>query len=435
VYYVATTGSDSNPGSEAQPWRTIQKAASTLVAGDTVYIRAGTYQERVEPLHSGSADHSIHYAAYPGDTVTIEGASLILPEWNGLFDILGKAYIRVSGLRIMNAGPTPHNPGIQVDHSTHIVVENNYVYHTSDSGIAVWNSGHVIVDGNEVEGACYGGFNESISVGGTDTFEVRSNHVHHSQKEGIDAKDGSANGMVFGNEVDHTDSVGIYVDAWDKHTYNIEVFQNVVHDVSGSGIELASEQGGLLEGVRVYNNLAYDNAVVGLSLSTCCIATHPVSGIQIVNNTFYRNGRDPWGGGIFLENVQVQGVVVRNNICSQNLLFQIVAAAGAPAGSVTIDYNLIDGFRGEEGETYGDHHVEGDPRFANPAAGDLHLQADSPAIDQGTVTGTPATDYDGQARPDGAGYDIGADEYQSLNACPRIDVTQASACVPPTSAV
>jgi len=55
TYYVAPDGDDSNPGTEAEPWQTIQKAADTLLAGDTVYIRAGTYSERVAPLNSGSA--------------------------------------------------------------------------------------------------------------------------------------------------------------------------------------------------------------------------------------------------------------------------------------------------------------------------------------------------------------------------------------------
>ena len=54
TYYVAKTGSDSNPGTEAQPWLTIQKAANTMVAGDTVYIKQGTYTEQVIPQNSGS---------------------------------------------------------------------------------------------------------------------------------------------------------------------------------------------------------------------------------------------------------------------------------------------------------------------------------------------------------------------------------------------
>jgi len=80
---------------------------------------------------------------------------------------------------------------------------------------------------------------------------------------------------------------------------------------------------------------------------------------------------------------------------------------------VTIDHNLIDGYRGNvsEGETRGSDYVEGDPLFINAAGADFHLQGNSPAIDHGSVVGAPGTDFDGQARPHGAGYDIGADEY------------------------
>src|SRR5438034_10559155 len=55
TYYVAPTGSDSNPGTSAAPWRTIQKAANTLNGGDTVIVNAGTYNERVQVLTPGSA--------------------------------------------------------------------------------------------------------------------------------------------------------------------------------------------------------------------------------------------------------------------------------------------------------------------------------------------------------------------------------------------
>src|SRR5205085_12352035 len=45
VYYVSPSGSDGNPGTQAAPWRTIQHAASTLVAGDTAILMDGTYTE------------------------------------------------------------------------------------------------------------------------------------------------------------------------------------------------------------------------------------------------------------------------------------------------------------------------------------------------------------------------------------------------------
>src|ERR1700686_2592846 len=46
-FYVATTGNDSNPGTPAAPWRTIQHAADTARAGSTVHVRGGVYEELV----------------------------------------------------------------------------------------------------------------------------------------------------------------------------------------------------------------------------------------------------------------------------------------------------------------------------------------------------------------------------------------------------
>jgi hypothetical protein len=125
TYYVAPNGDDNNPGTEAQPWRAIGKAAATLVSGDTVYIRAGTYQERVVPQNSGS-DY-ITYIAYPEERVTIDGSGVSMPSGDaGLFEVSGLNYIRISGLRIINVGPDDNHAGILVDNSSHIIIDNNY---------------------------------------------------------------------------------------------------------------------------------------------------------------------------------------------------------------------------------------------------------------------------------------------------------------------
>jgi hypothetical protein len=66
--YVATTGNDTNPGTLAQPYRTIQKCATTVASGSSCLIRAGTYYETVTP-NSG-----ITIAPYNGAAVTIDGS-------------------------------------------------------------------------------------------------------------------------------------------------------------------------------------------------------------------------------------------------------------------------------------------------------------------------------------------------------------------------
>lgn len=72
-YYVdGTSGNDNNNGtSTGSAFKTIQKAASVAVAGDTVYIRGGTYFESVRPTNSGASGNPITFRNYNGESVTV----------------------------------------------------------------------------------------------------------------------------------------------------------------------------------------------------------------------------------------------------------------------------------------------------------------------------------------------------------------------------
>src|ERR1051325_1309053 len=72
-YYVATTGNDTNAGTIAQPFRTIQKAASVMVAGDTANIRGGIYRELVRPANSGTPGAPITFQPFNDEAVVISG--------------------------------------------------------------------------------------------------------------------------------------------------------------------------------------------------------------------------------------------------------------------------------------------------------------------------------------------------------------------------
>lgn len=412
TYLVALEGDDANPGTMAQPWRTIGKAAQTLEPGDTVYIRAGTYGERVAPQRSGAPGKYITYAAYPGEAVTIDGDGLDLDRREGLFDIHEREFIRVTGLRVANSPLT----GIAAVRSRQILIDGNHTHNTASSGIGVWGSEKVVVEGNEVELACTGRGQECITIAGSTHILVADNHVHNGAPEGrggegIDAKDGACYVIIRGNHVHNLSRLGIYVDAWRSDTHDIDVIGNRVHDCAGCGLAAASERGGLLQRVRFMNNVVYRNRSAGIAVAGWNGEySHPIRNVKIVNNTIYGNGwpGHGWGGGIAVQAADVRDILIRNNICSRNRDWQI--RVDADPARVVVDHNLIDGYRGHANETRGAACLEDDPLFMNPETGDFRLRPGSPAIDVGSSVDAADNDFDGNARPVNAAHDIGAYE-------------------------
>lgn len=72
IYWVSTSGSDSNNGSQSQPFRTVQKAASVAVAGDTVMIQPGVYTGEVVLRNSGTSSAPITFKAAQYHAVTMQ---------------------------------------------------------------------------------------------------------------------------------------------------------------------------------------------------------------------------------------------------------------------------------------------------------------------------------------------------------------------------
>jgi hypothetical protein len=156
----------------------------------------------------------------------------------------------------------------------------------------------------------------------------------------------------------------------------------------------------------------------------------------ILNSLFARNGATNAKGGahLQLENPGVTRILhttfadpVANpraaivnitgtlGITDSIIVSHSVGISGT-GGVVREDYNLLlaNGFNTLGTVNIGGHSLGvsvpgGDPRFINPAADNYHLGPLSAAIDRGSDAGI-AFDIDGDARPIGAGFDIGYDE-------------------------
>jgi hypothetical protein len=139
VYYVSTTGNDSNPGTFAQPWLTIQHAANTATAGATVNVMGGVYNAYVSFPNSGTASEPIIFQSYPvlvGTTVqpaVIDGTGLTVSGTQGLITISGaRSYITVNGFEIRNLTATTKSAvpcGVWITGSgTGVQILNNQIH-------------------------------------------------------------------------------------------------------------------------------------------------------------------------------------------------------------------------------------------------------------------------------------------------------------------
>ncbi len=467
--FVAPSGNDGNPGTLAQPWRTVQKAADTAAAGDTVLVRAGIYGERVTIRVSGNATSGfITFRNYPGETPVLDGTGVPEDAGNGDkggFYLFNRSYIRIQGFEIRDyrTASSANTPGgiWVVGIGSHIEIISNRVHGIATTAadgnahaIAFYGTGapaslrDILIQGNRVY-ANRLGFSEAVVLNGNvQRFSVVGNRVHDNDNIGIDAigfegvspdpaYDQARNGVISGNMVYANSSAdnpayagdlgadGIYVDG--GRDIVIEGNFSYRNDI---GIETASEHAGRgTTGITVRNNFVYRNAIGGILMGGFNTNRGYAERIRIVGNTLFENDRLQWGLGEILLQHDVRNSVIKNNIVRANTQGRLVMNPFLANTGNTLDYNLYWAPAGTllrwqwtktfyttlaawRGVTGGEGHtLVADPKLVSTTTPDLHLAAGSPAIDAGQNTSLAGSqDIDGAARITGARIDIGADE-------------------------
>ena len=386
-FYVSTTGNDSNPGTQAAPWRTVQHAADTARAGSTVNVRSGIYEELVTIKESGNAtDGFITFRSYPGETAVLDAEHLAPNGRSGVLTIHNKSYVRIEGFEIRNYRTAEHRLtplGISVmGAGSHIELLKNNVHHIEQNfegrdapgrggnafGIAVYGTdaktpiSELIIDGNEVHHLKTGSSESLVVNGNVTNFRITHNVVHDNNNIGIDvigfertapdpAVDQARDGVVSGNLVysitsrgnpayrNDESSDGIYVDGGTR----ILIEQNVIHDVD-FGIELASEhQNRATSYVTARNNLIYHCHTAGASIGGYAPERGRTDHCIVVNNTLYENDTSATASGEFQmqwnmnDNAFVNNIVYAGPRCLFTVTKSQVDKNQPPA---VIDHNL-----------------------------------------------------------------------------------------------
>src|SRR5580693_9329245 len=385
--YVATTGDDSNPGTQTAPWRTVQHAADSVHAGSTVNVRGGVYEELINISGSGNAtDGYITFRSYPGETAVLDAEHLTPSGRSGVVTIQNKSYVRIEGFEIRNFHTAEHRLtplGIDVMGSgSHIELLKNNVHHIEQTfagrdapgrggngfGIAVYGTdaktpiSELVIDSNEVH-HLQTGSSESLVVNGNVTnFRITHNIVHDNNNIGIDvigfertapdpAVDQARDGVVSGNLVynitsrgnpaygNDVNSDGIYVDGGTR----ILIEQNVMHDVD-FGIELASEHKDRATSyITARNNLIYHCHTAGVSIGGYDPQRGHTDHCTVVNNTLYDNDTSATGSGEFQMQWNMADDIFENNIVyagSRCLIAINKSKVEKNQPPATIDHNL-----------------------------------------------------------------------------------------------
>src|SRR3712207_5734392 len=216
VYYVSPDGSDAAAGTQAAPFRTIQRAASLVDEGYTVVVRAGRYagfQLGWDFPQSGTASQPITFKADPG--AVIEGRN---DETADGINLEGSSYVVIDGFTVDNASGNIDRACIRTVSGRNVTVRNNDGSGCGTWGIFTSHSDYVRIIGNSTS------FNNS---------EDSDNH-------GIYVSNATVDPVVVGNEIRGNRGAGLHMNG----------------DLSQGG-------NGLITGARIEGNVVSGNGEKG----------------------------------------------------------------------------------------------------------------------------------------------------------------------------
>ncbi len=365
----APTGPIVNVSTEPQ----LQAAVRALTSNTTIVIAPGTYVLTSTLYVKGVTNVGIRGATNNPDDVVLVGKGMAEPNYGsvpfGIWTGNGVTGITIANLTIRDLffHPIIFNAG----------TENPRVYN-----VHLMNAGEQLIKSNP-DGAG-GGVDNGIVEYSVIEFATAAKNDY---TKGIDVQ--TARNWIIRNNL----------------------FRNIVApagQIAGPGIlAWRGTSDTLVEGNT------FINCARGVMLGSDDYYSPSHSGGIIRNNIFFRSASQPGDVGIILSD-SPGTQVVNNTLYVSGTYGSPIEYRYAGTRNVLIANNLLDGIiKSRDGGTATlsrNYTGAGPGMFVNASTGDLHLSALAvPAIDQGATT-SAVTDWDGQPRPQGAAYDIGADE-------------------------
>jgi parallel beta-helix repeat protein len=292
VFYVATTGSNTNPGTIERPFATVDHAHGAARPGDTIYVRGGVYKSRDKVVlrNSGTPGAPIRVFAYGDETPVLDGSDRRrVNDYEFVLVLMQASHNHIRGLELRNG---PRNVpggtgGLALNASHHNVIEQLDVHRNGQAGIVLLQSSNNRLVNNDSHD------NRDETKGDADGFAISP---------------GSHNNVLTGNRAWRNSDDGY--DLWEAPPVQLLgnwAFENGFDDSmrplgDGNGFKLGRGNGGHL----VRQNLAWRNRLHGFDENSG-------GPMRLENNTAWGNiAEDFWftNATTFRNNVAVGAVRV-----------------------------------------------------------------------------------------------------------------------------
>lgn len=444
VYYVdAIAGNDSVDGLHpGTAWKTITKANSSVMAGDTVLLRGTFPGQYIRPTVPGTAAKPITFKSYPGETAVLVsgryGAAVWLPSLS---------YVIVEGIAIRQVGSDAvpitsgshhvvlrrcdlrDGPAIKITSANDNVIEFNTIAdvgrEAANAGDAIW-----VANGSSRNRILYNTLRNAghalIGIGGdrAGDADVLDNVVAHNDLSnpwalplGLTWK---ARRTLVEHNTMHDGGTSPTTRAMSRSGIQVYASENtirynVVSNNAWAGLELAAytyatsiTQDAI--GNQIYHNVVYGNGAWGLVLAEK--NGRKVRDNLIANNVFLDNGGYTYSGRVYTIGIDqyhnptawpvgsLEGNQIRNNVFRRRRGFAgetLVLRIRNPRHGDNLDYTLT---KFEETYPEARDNLEVDPLFTDEVKHDFTLQARSPAMGRGMII--PGVPYKGSAPDIGA---------------------------------
>ncbi len=402
IVFVATNGSDNNPGTFAAPFKTWRAAFNSITSWDNsspkqnavIYLEPGVdaatddgrgYRAAMSTDIGGTSPiKQISIVGYPGGTATV-GSNQVENGIHGWAKYLTIANLTITGvnsaidaesgdIRIINNDLSCPEPPAGLGGTACVlgetgnaadtwVFQGNRVHDTGGNVDKTYHAVYFSTNANHVEagwnniGENFKGYCRSIlfhSTGGSNLYDL---HVHDNVITG-----GYCDAIGFGSV---NPSQGV-VEAYNNVIFHVALASSPYGVANEAGIAINSDPSGSTSGtVQIYNNTVVD------------------AGSYTLDNQ----------NGCFGIVYQGAGMALTNNICDQPSSSQPYIEPGSQ--NVTASHNLWYG--AGAAPSMDSSSIVAAPGFSS--TGDYSLLSTSPAIGKGTSTKTSLRDIVGTPRP------------------------------------